>query len=77
MKKKLLITSLTLPMLLFGAGQSLASTRIVHQDNLQWDRHTERDLRATLKTQQPPLFILAARDDRKKECEWLGICDGK
>jgi hypothetical protein len=32
---------------------------------------------ARLDTQQPPPFYVAGKDDKKKECQWLGLCDGK
>jgi len=82
---------MTLPMLLCGAGQSLASIQVINPGNFQLARPTVRtsqvklDLarptvrtsQVKLDTQQPPPFFLAAREEPKKECEWLGICPKK
>jgi hypothetical protein len=74
MKNQLLSISMTLPMLLCGAGQSLASIQVINPGNFQFARPTVRISQVKLDTQQPPQFFLAAREEPKKECEWLGIC---
>ncbi len=76
MNTKLLSISLTLPVLIIGAGQSLVNLKLINQGNSQNPRSAPRTSQVKLDTQQPPPFLLAARDDEKKECEWLGICDG-
>jgi len=68
---------MTLPILLIGADQSFASIKVIHQGNSQMVRPTGRTSQVTLDTQQPPPFLLAGRDDDKKACKWLRICDGK
>jgi hypothetical protein len=77
MKNQLLSISMTLPMLLCGAGQSLASIQVINPGNFQLARPTVRTSQVKLDTQQPPPFFLAAREEPKKECEWLGICPKK
>jgi hypothetical protein len=77
MKNQLLSISMTLPMLLCGAGQSLASIQVINPGNFQFARPTVRTSQVKLDTQQPPPFFLAAREEPKKECEWLGICPKK
>jgi hypothetical protein len=77
MKKKLLSVSLTLPMLIIGVGQSSASIKAINPGNFQLARPPASFSQATLNSQQPPPFLLAARDEdeRTKECTYLGICD--
>jgi hypothetical protein len=77
MKNQLLSISMTLPMLLCGAGQSLASIQVINPGNFQLARPTVRTSQVKLDTQQPPPFFLAAREEPKKECQWLGICPKK
>jgi hypothetical protein len=76
MKKTLLIISMTLPMFLLGAGQSFASTKVINIGNSQFFRQSVSHSQLKLDTQQPPLILLAARDDQQKECDWLGVCKG-
>ncbi len=76
MNAKLL--SLTIvPMLLIGSGQVLASVRSNNPENWHLSRLNQRIYQARLGTQQPPPLYLAGKDDQKKECQWLGLCDGK
>lgn len=76
MNAKLL--SLTIvPMLLIGSGQVLASVRSNNLENWHLSRLGNRSDQARLSTQQPPPLYLAGKDDQKKECQWLGLCDGK
>jgi hypothetical protein len=75
MKSKLLIVSLTLPMLIIGVGQNLASLKVVKQGNFQYSRPPAELSQATLDKPTTAPFYLAARDEQKKECKWVGICD--
>lgn len=77
MKNQLLSISMTLPMILMGAGQSLASIQVINLGNFHFPQPTMRTSQVKLDTQQPPPFFLAAREEPKKECEWLGICQKK
>lgn len=77
MKTKLLSIGLAVPALLIGSGEILASIKVNAQENLQLFRPAKRISQVTLSTQQPPPLYLAARDDQQKECQWLGLCDGK
>lgn len=76
MNAKLLSLSIV-PMLLMGSGQVLASVRTNHLENWHLSRLSQKIAQARLGTQQPPPFYLAGKDDKKKECQWLGLCDGK
>ncbi len=75
MKSKLLIVSLTLPMLIIGVGQNLASLKVVKQGNFQYSRPPAKLSQATLDKPTTAPVYLAARDEQKKECKWVGICD--
>lgn len=77
MNTKLLSISLTLPVLMFGAGQTLATLKVTNQGNLQSATPTSRISQVRLGTQEPPTFLLTARDEGKQECVWLGICKEK
>jgi hypothetical protein len=62
-------------MLLIGVSQSLASPKkVINQEDFQFLRLTVRNQQATLET-PTTLFSLTAKDDKKQECGWLGICD--
>jgi hypothetical protein len=74
MKTNLLSVSLTLPMLMIGIGQSLASTQVINQEHLQIYRPAAKTAQAALTKPTTLPFYLAARDEQKKECEWVGIC---
>lgn len=76
MNAKLLSLSIV-PMLLIGSGQALASVRTNHLENWHLSRLIQKIDQPRLGTQQPPPFYRAAKDDKKKECQWLGLCDGK
>jgi hypothetical protein len=74
MKTTLLIVCLTLPMLIIGVGRSLASIKVIQQENFRYSRPPAKTLQATLdKPTTLPLY-LAARDEQKKECVWVGLC---
>jgi hypothetical protein len=78
MNTKLLSISLALPILMIGAGSSLAKKVIVaNQDTPKLTESTTRISQVRLKTQQPQPFLISARDEEKKECQWLGICKEK
>jgi hypothetical protein len=76
MNAKLLSLSIV-PMLLMGSGQALASVRTNHLENWHLSRLSQKIDQPRLGTQQPPPFYRAGKDDKKKECQWLGLCDGK
>ena len=67
---------MTLPMVILGAGQSLATTKVINLGNSQFFRPSVSNSQLQLDTQQPPPFLVAARDDQQKECDWLGVCTG-
>jgi hypothetical protein len=79
MNAKLLSISMTLPMLLIGAGQSLGNVKVISQGGFQSPRPNLRASEVKLDTQQPPPLFVAAKDDqqRKDECSWLDICGDK
>ncbi len=77
MNKKLLSISLALPILIIGIGYSLASYKVINQRNSPISQSTVRTSQVRLKTQQPQPFLISARDEEKKECQWLGICKEK
>lgn len=75
MNTKLLSISLALPILMIGAGYSLAKkVTVANQDTPKLTESTMRISQVRLKTQQPQPFLISARDEEKKECQWLGIC---
>jgi hypothetical protein len=74
MDAKLLIVILTLPILIIGIGHNLASILVIHQGSIQSYRPPARTAQATLDKSTTPPFYLAARDEQKKECLWVGIC---
>lgn len=76
MNKKLLSMSLILPVLIIGASHSLVS-KVINQGNPELTQSTVRTSQVRLKTQQPQPFLISARDEEKKECQWLGICKEK
>lgn len=77
MNTKLLIT-LALPILMIGAGNSLAKkVTVANQDTSKLTESTVRISQVRLKTQQPQPFLISARDEERKECQWLGICKEK
>ena len=75
MNAKLLSISIV-PMLLIGAGQLLASVKFNISDNWHLSRSRMGNSEIRLVIQQPPPPYLA-KDDKQKECVWLGLCDGK
>jgi hypothetical protein len=77
MNKQLLSISLALPVLIIGAGYSLASHKVINQGNSPSAQSTSRTYQLRLKTQQLQPFLISARDEEKKECQWLGICKEK
>jgi hypothetical protein len=76
MKRKLLSISIV-PMLLIGSGQMLASVRSNNPGNWHLSKPSMSMSQVRLGTQQPPPLYLVAKDDQKKECQWLGLCNGK
>lgn len=75
MNKQLLSISLALPILMIGAGNSLAKkVTVANQVTPKLTESTTRNSQVRLKTQQPRPFLISARDEEKKECQWLGIC---
>lgn len=80
-KKQLLSVSITLPMLIFGIGQSLTSSELTNQKNFQLSTPsltqtvTTSQVRLNSNTSEPD--YLAARGDTTKKCNWLGICDSE
>lgn len=76
MNTKLLSLSLALPILMIGADHSLAKkVTVTNQDTPKLtESTTARIYQVKLKTQQPQPFLISARDEEKKECQWLGIC---
>ena len=78
MNTKLLSLTLALPILIIGAGNSLAKkVTVANQDTLKLTESTVRISQVRLKTQQPQPFLISARDEETKECQWLGICKEK
>jgi hypothetical protein len=78
MNTKLLSISLALPILMIGAGNSLAKkVTVANQDTPKLTESTTRISQVRLKTQQPQPFLISARDEERKECQWLGICKEK
>jgi hypothetical protein len=76
MNTKLLSISLA-PMLLVGSGAVLASGKVNKPENWHLSRPSLVSSQVRLGTQQRPPLYLASKDDREKECLWLGICDDK
>ena len=76
MNKKLLSISIV-PMLLIGSGPILASVNLNKIENWHSSRPSQRISQVRLGSQQPPPPYLVAKDDKQKECVWLGLCDGK
>lgn len=74
MNRQLLSISLALPILIIGAGHSLANFKALNQGNSGITQSTTRISQVRLKTQQPQPFLISARDEERKECQWLGIC---
>jgi hypothetical protein len=75
MNTKLLSLTLALPILMIGAGNSLAKKiTVANQDTPKLTESTVRISQVRLKTQQPQPFLISARDEERKECQWLGIC---
>lgn len=74
MDTKLLIIILTLPILLLGLGHNLARIEVIQQGSIQSYRPPARTSQATLDKPTTSPFYLAARDEQKKECLWVGIC---
>lgn len=72
MNTKLLSLTLALPILMIGAGNSLAK-KVTNQSNSKTES-TAGISQVRLKTQQPQPFLISARDEERKECQWLGIC---
>ncbi len=77
MNRQLLSISLALPVLIIGAGHSLANFKAFNQGNSGITQSTTRISQVRLKTQQPQPFLISARDEETKECQWLGICKEK
>jgi len=77
MNKQWLGISLALPILIIAAGQALANFKVLDRGISQLPKLTPKISQVKLDTQQPPSFLLSARDDQKEECEWLGICKDK
>lgn len=75
MKTKLLIVSLTLPILLIGVSRTLASLQVIQRGSFLQSRPPGKTSQATLDKHKTIPFYLAARDEQKKECEWVGLCD--
>lgn len=73
MNTKLLSLTLALPILMIGAGNSLAK-KVTNQSISKTTQSTAGISQVRLKTQQPQPFLISARDEEKKECQWLGIC---
>jgi hypothetical protein len=73
MNTTLLSLTLALPILMIGAGNSLAK-KVTNQSNLKMAQSTAGISQVRLKTQQPQPFLISARDEERKECQWLGIC---
>jgi hypothetical protein len=65
------------PILLIGLALIFAGIKFNNSGNWHLSRVKLRNFQVKLDTQQPQPLYLAAKDDRKKECLWLGICDGK
>jgi hypothetical protein len=74
MDAKLLIVILALPILITGIGHNLASIKVIQQGSIQSYRPPDRTAQATLNKPTTAPFYLAARDEQKKECLWVGIC---
>lgn len=75
MNKQLLSISLALPILMIGAGHSLAKkAAVTNPETAKLTESTTRISQVRLKTQQPQPFLISARDEERKECQWLGIC---
>lgn len=73
MNKPLVSFSLVLPVLIVGIGHILANRAMV-QSNSGIHQSTESISQVKLKTKQPQPFLISARDEETKECQWLGIC---
>lgn len=73
MNTKLLSLTLALPILMIGAGNSLAK-KVTNQSISKTTQSIAGISQVRLKTQQPQPFLISARDEEKKECQWLGIC---
>lgn len=65
------------PMLFIGSSHILANVKFNPPENWHFIRSRLKVSQVKLDTQQPPPLSLAAKDDRQKECLWLGICDDK
>lgn len=77
MNAKFLRSSLTLAVLIIGLGVSVLAFKVINPRSLLFSRLTVRTSQATLGKPTPLPFFLVARDEQKKECFLLGICDDK
>lgn len=66
-----------IPMLLIGSGPLLANVRLNKTENWHLSKSNLSISQVKIGTQQPPPLYLIAKDDKQKECVWLGLCDGK
>ncbi|NET55710.1 MAG: hypothetical protein F6K47_05920 [Symploca sp. SIO2E6] len=80
-KKQLLSVGITLPILTFGVGQAVTSAELINQEEFQLSTllpiPTVSISQAKLNSNTSETFYPAARGDRTKKCNWLGICDQK
>jgi len=77
MNAKFLRSSLTLVVLIIGLGLSFLTFKVINPGNLLFSRLTVRTSQSTLGKPKTLPFFLVARDEQKKECFLLGICDDK
>ena len=75
MNNKVLRMSMALPILFIQVGQSFTSHQALSLNTLPFSILSARMTEITFNIQHKSPFLLAARDDKKKECRWVGSCD--
>ena len=75
MNKKVLSMTMALPILFIQVCQSFTSHQALSLNTLPFSILSGRITQVAFNIKHKSPFMIAARDDKKKECRWVGSCD--
>ena len=75
MNNKVLSITMALPIVFIQVCQSFTSHQALSLNTLPFFIPNGRITQVTFNIKDKSPFLLAARDDKKKECRWVGSCD--
>lgn len=75
MNNKVLSMTMALPIVFIQVCQSFTSHQALSLNTLPFFIHSGKMIQVAFNIKDKSPFLIAARDDKKKECRWVGSCD--